>query len=347
MRSFRRIAAAVVAAVPLVLLATPAAAAGEVYVSLGDSYSSGTGTREYISDGTSCQRSVYAYPSLIASSRGYTLNFRACSGATTADVTNLQLGALSTATAYVSITVGGNDAGFAAVLTECAKPSWASNCNAAIDRAQSIIRTQLPDRLGTLYAAIRSRAPRARAVAAGYPRIFNGEDCNAFTWFSATEQERLNATADLLNSKIQTAAGQTGLIFSNPTSAFLGHAVCDDVEWINGLSYPTSESYHPNRAGHFSGYAPLVGPALAGSPSPVSTLTARQASAAAQRLARQQRAYAAQDRAIRPKQFTAPDLQSPEIRAAAARAGVDLSSRASIDAADRRYAARQAAAATR
>ncbi len=36
------------------------------YVALGDSYSSGTGTRTYISDGTSCQRSVYAYPSLDA-----------------------------------------------------------------------------------------------------------------------------------------------------------------------------------------------------------------------------------------------------------------------------------------
>ncbi|NUO91243.1 MAG: SGNH/GDSL hydrolase family protein, partial [Dermatophilaceae bacterium] len=39
-----------------------AVAAGGSYVALGDSYSSGTGTRTYISDGTSCQRSVYAYP---------------------------------------------------------------------------------------------------------------------------------------------------------------------------------------------------------------------------------------------------------------------------------------------
>ena len=32
------------------------------YVALGDSYSSGIGTRTYLNDGTSCQRSVYAYP---------------------------------------------------------------------------------------------------------------------------------------------------------------------------------------------------------------------------------------------------------------------------------------------
>jgi hypothetical protein len=66
-----------------VLAPAPATAAASSYVALGDSYSSGTGTRTYLNDGTSCQRSVYAYPSLIASSKGYALNFRACSGATT------------------------------------------------------------------------------------------------------------------------------------------------------------------------------------------------------------------------------------------------------------------------
>ena len=66
-------------------------------------------------DGTACQRSTYAYPSLIASSKGLTLNFRACSGATVADVTTTQLGALGSGTTHVTISVGGNDAGFADV----------------------------------------------------------------------------------------------------------------------------------------------------------------------------------------------------------------------------------------
>ena len=39
-----------------------------------------------------------------------------------------------------------------------------------------------------------------------------------------------------------------------------------------------------------------------------------------------------------------PDLSTPEAKAAAARAGVDLSSRASIDAVDARYSTVQAAA---
>jgi lysophospholipase L1-like esterase len=343
MHRFRHIAAALVVSTALLAVSVaPAQAAGGSFVALGDSYSSGTGTRTYLNDGTSCQRSVYAYPSLVASSKGLALNFRACSGATIADVSSLQLSALGTGTAYVSITAGGNDAGFASVLTECAKPAWASNCNGAIDRANSIITTSVPGRLTTLYAGIRSRAPRAQVVAAGYPRVFNGEDCNFLTWFSPAEETRLNQTADLLNAKISAAARAAGFTFTNPTAAFVGHAVCDNPEWLNGLSSPTGESYHPNRLGHSAGYSPLVGFALTGSPGPVSPLTRDRVAESSRRLTVQQRVYAAQDRAVRPKLFRAPDLSSPRIVRAAARAGVDLSSRTSIDAADRKYSAQQA-----
>lgn len=250
--------AGVLALLGTVLTLDPAGAAGASYVALGDSYSSGVGTRTYISDGTSCQRSTYAYPYLIAQSRGFTLNFQACSGAKIPDVTSKQLGALSSGTSYVTISVGGNDAGFSSVLTECAQPGWMTNCDGKINTAQSYINNTLPGALSTLYASIRSKAPNARVVVVGYPRLFQGEDCNAATWFSPSEETRLNQTADLLNSKLSAAAAAKGFAFANPTSAFIGHAVCDDVEWLNGLSNPVSESYHPNRTGQASGYKPLV-----------------------------------------------------------------------------------------
>ena len=333
---------ALVAGTALTLAAAPAQAAGS-YVALGDSYSSVTGTRTYINDGTSCQRSVYAYPSLVSASRGLTLNFRACSGATVADVTNTQLSALTASTTRLSISVGGNDAGFADVLTECAQPGWASDCNGAIDGAQSILNGTIPSRLSTLYASIRAKAPNAKVVVVGYPRIFMGEDCNAFTWFSPAEESRLNATADLLNSRTASAASAKGFSFVNPTTRFTGHAVCDSVEWLNGLSNPISESYHPNVAGQRDGYAPLVSTQLTGSALKVSAANLRTAAASSTRLADQQRRYAAADSTIEPEVFRAPDLSSPQIKAAARRAGVDLSSRASIDAADRIWSQRQAA----
>jgi lysophospholipase L1-like esterase len=246
------------AALPLLLWGAPAHAAAPSYVALGDSYSSGVGTRSYISDGTSCQRSTYAYPSLIAASRGYALSFQACSGAKVSDVSSKQLGALSGSTSFVTITVGGNDAGFTSTLTECAQPGWLSNCGAAVSKSNSYITNTLPGTLSTLYAAIRSKAPNAKVVVVGYPRLFNGEDCNALTWFSPSEETSLNATADRLNGVLSTAAAAKGFSFANPTGAFIGHAVCDDPEWLNGLSNPISESYHPNRTGQASGYTPLV-----------------------------------------------------------------------------------------
>lgn len=250
---------------PAALIATstvPARAASPSYVALGDSYSSGVGTRSYIDDGTSCRRSTYAYPSILADQKGYALTFKACSGATLPTVTNSQLGALSASTSYVTISVGGNDAGFADVVTECATPFWAGDCDGAIDGAQAYINNTLPAKLGTLYASMSSKAPNATVVVVGYPRVFNGEDCNAATFFSPAEETRLNATADLLNSKLASAASARGFSFANPTSRFVGHAVCDDPEWLNGLSNPVSDSYHPNRSGHSAGYAPLVSPLL-------------------------------------------------------------------------------------
>lgn len=240
--------------------ASPASAAAPQYVALGDSYASGLGTREYVDDG--CKRSNYAYPKLLADQKGYDLSFQACSGATVPTVTNSQLAALGAGTSVVSISVGGNDAGFADVLTECATPYWAGDCDGAIDGAQAYIRDTLPGSLSALYGQIASRAPNARVVVVGYPRVFMGEDCNAATWFAPEEQTRLNQTADQLNGVLASQAAARGFSLADPTNAFIGHAVCDDPEWLNGLSSPIAESYHPNRAGQAQGYVPVVGPLL-------------------------------------------------------------------------------------
>lgn len=290
---------------------SPANAAGEPYVALGDSYSSGVGTRSYINDGSNCMRSTLAYPSLVAAAKGYSLNFRACSGAVVADVTNSQLSALSSSTRYVTISVGGNDAGFADVITECALPAWASDCAGAVAGAQNYIRNTLPASLGTLYSRIRSAAPSAKVVVVGYPKLFMGEDCNAATWFSPSDEAILNDTAVLLNNTTASRASAAGFSYVNPISRFTGHAVCDDVEWINGLSNPIEESYHANAAGHRDGYTPLVSSPLTGAvtASPA-VVAAAEATGPAQ--AAKQRKYAALDRHIEPKVFQPPTRERLE-----------------------------------
>ncbi|MBL0885911.1 SGNH/GDSL hydrolase family protein [Myceligenerans indicum] len=307
LRLVAAVAATSLATIALVTTPTlPSYASGESYVALGDSYSSGTGTRSYIDDGTECLRSAYAYASLTAAAKGYSLNFRACSGAVVADVRNNQLGALSSSTRYVTVSVGGNDAGFADVLTECALPAWASDCAGAVAAGRSFISNTLPGRLDTLYAAIRTRAPHAKVVVVGYPKIFMGEDCNLLTFFSPSDEAALNDAVTLINSVTSTAASAKGFSFVNPISRFTGHAVCDPTEWINGFSSPLQESYHPNRAGHANGYTPLVSGVLTGASVTATGAVVAQAENGAAAQAKRQRKYAAIDRKITPKLFQPP-----------------------------------------
>ena len=243
----------------VVLVGASPAAGAERYVALGDSYSSGTGTREYYD--STCQRSNYSYAKIIDVERANTdVVLAACGGAKTGDVTSTQVNSLTSGTRWVTITIGGNDAGFSSVITECAKPSWLSNCNSRIDSAQSYIRNTLPGRLDSVYTAIKQRSPTATVIVLSYPRLFMGEDCNAGTFFSGDEMTRLNQTADLLRDKTRDRALAAGanFRFKDAIPPFVGHAVCSSTEWINGLSNPVGESYHPNRTGHRSGYAPLV-----------------------------------------------------------------------------------------
>jgi len=245
-------------AVGAIVAYQPAASAeaGE-YVALGDSYASGLGTREYDDGSGSCKRSPHAYPSIDAARIGASLTFVACSGARVPDVVNNQIGELDSATSWVTVQVGGNDAGFSDVITECALPAWASDCPGRVAEAQAFISNQLLGLLDGLYNEISACAPAATVVVVGYPRLFNGEDCNAATFFSPDDERLLNETADLIGSTISGVAGAHGFSYVDPISAFIGHAVCDNPEWINGLSNPIDESYHPNRDGHV-GYADLV-----------------------------------------------------------------------------------------
>ncbi len=256
-----------VAAATALTLAAPLQAQAQTddtsYVGLGDSFSAGVGT--YAPTG-SCYRSPYGYPVLLAQREGLQLDYQACNGATTRDVADNQVGALTSATDYVTMTIGGNDVGFSSVIIECAQPGWISNCRGAISSARIILNQQMPGRYNALFAAINTRAPDADVVIGGYPRFFNGQDCSLFTFFSRSEMSSLNSATDELDNLIRSTSTNAGFDYVDPRAAFTGHAVCDDQEWVNGLSFPIVESFHPNRAGNVA-YANVFQPALSTSSS--------------------------------------------------------------------------------
>jgi len=252
---------ACVASVILLLLVAAAApaAAAERYVALGDSYSSGSGTRDYDLD-ASCQRSHRAYPALVAARRTLKLVFEACAGATTTDVLATQLSPLDDATRWVTITIGGNDVGFGDLVGACLVQGTTAGCDTSITRARAAIRDDLPARVDVVYREIAERAPHATVIVLGYPRLFTRAGCDTEASVSTDAVTGLNQTADLLRDTLRErvkAAGRT-FRFKDAIPAFDGHGACSDHPWLNGLTTPVTDSYHPNRAGHRKGYAPLA-----------------------------------------------------------------------------------------
>jgi lysophospholipase L1-like esterase len=248
MRVFSRLGMlGVSAAIVITATAIPAQAAATNYVALGDSYSSGTGTHDYFDE--DCQRSNQSYGAQVAAAQGYNLDLAACAGAEIPDVQANQLSHLSADTNLITMSIGGNDTGWSDIVTSCARP-WPWTCWGDIDEAEAFVRDTLPGQLDGLYNQISEAAPNAHVIIVGYPRLFNGEECNVITRISTEEQERLNGAADLLASTISGIAGSHGFDYVDAIPAFEGHAVCDDEEWLNGLSNPIGESYHPNALGH-------------------------------------------------------------------------------------------------
>jgi hypothetical protein len=152
-----------------VLVPAAQAAASPQYV--GDSYSSGVGTRVFYEESGECDRSPDAYGPKIAAAKGYTLNFEACSGAKTTEVNAKQLGHLSASTNLVTISIGGNDAGFSNVMLNCAL--YYFTCGSAISEADEFIAKKLPGLLETTYKDIRAKATSAQVIVLGYPKLFN------------------------------------------------------------------------------------------------------------------------------------------------------------------------------
>lgn len=252
--SFHRLAVGVaVVAVAAVGLATPASAAAGKYVALGDSYSSGTGAGSYGNSGA-CKRSANSYPQLWANANAPSaFAFVACSGAVTSDVLNNQVSAITSDTALVTISVGGNDAGFADVMTTCNTSSDAT-CVSRNQQAQDFARTTLPGRLNNVYTQIRNRAPSARVIVLGYPHIYQlGGSC----WIGLSETKRaaINQSSDVLAQVIAGRAAAYGFTFLDARPSFDGHEICaSGTRWINSVTWPVDESYHPNAAGQRGGY---------------------------------------------------------------------------------------------
>jgi lysophospholipase L1-like esterase len=231
-------------------------------VALGDSYSSGEGNPPFDARAGSCDRSAAAWPYLLASMHtGRTVAVLACAGARSAALTQPfkgqpaqvhQLAALPKAPDVVTITIGGNDAGFSAVLVSCVlyRCFWDGNET----RRQNYIKNDLPAVLTADYKAVKAAAPKSRVLVVGYPTIFprSRSDSVACPWLEDRERRQLNSLGSELDSVMRRAAAKAGVDFVSTTGALRGHELCTRDPWMHPIGLnPLESGYgaHPLPAG--------------------------------------------------------------------------------------------------
>lgn len=263
------------------------------YVALGDSFHSGEGASPF-APGTDtgqnqCHRSERAGAVLFANDPGagrrpLDLHHVACSGARLFNLKEGQYNeapqydAVTPDTAVVTISIGGNDAGFVPLLEACGSfgligvpcerhvQAGVRRLFALLDTPQPRLENRTP--LEHAYVTIKERVPQARILVMGYPRIFperptgkgvlkSETSCGTF---AAWDQRFLNKLVDEANAIIKRRSEEVGLTFVDLVGPFTGHGVCDRQPFINGVRLGTNgadqqkpgvspESFHPNPDG--------------------------------------------------------------------------------------------------
>ena len=259
----------------LALSATPAIAVPRYasYVALGDSYAAGPLIPVQVGLPPGCLRSDQDYPAKVARALGIG-DFRdvSCSAATTDDlagpqavalgVNPPQLDALGPHTALVTLTIGGNDVGFASIIAECAVRSPSRPTGAACrdfftaggtDQLAARIAATAP-KIDAALHAITARSPHATVALVGYPAILpdSGPGCFPLVPFTAGDVAYLRGVEKELDAMLAQQARDAGARYVDTYRPTIGHDICTlpGTKWIEGL-VPTAPAapVHPNELG--------------------------------------------------------------------------------------------------
>ena len=187
--------------------------------------------------------------------------FLACSGATTAALTNsykgqtAQLYAMKALNpALVTITIGGDDIGFSKILRNCYLIHLPhDNCltDGTLAQARANI-VALGGVISGVYNAVKTEAPKATIVVVGYPQLFpnSQQQTTGCGWFDNNERSTLNSLAQLLDQELGAAATGVGVNYVSTLNVMAGHELCTRHSWINPIGRsPISSDGHPNAHG--------------------------------------------------------------------------------------------------
>ena len=214
------------------------------YAAIGDSFAAGVGARSYLE--STCYTSAKGYPKLLDAEADLRLvALPACSGASTAEVIAGQVPAVPTTATRVTLTVGGNDVGFAAVMQNCFV-IVTSSCESSILSGEALVANgTVTANVAAAVQAIRARVPGAKVIITGYPLLFHLPNAR-YQW-----AERVNQGTVALNDAIETAAAANQAVFVDVEGAFAGHGIGSSIPWINDWNwFRYVDGFHPTATGY-------------------------------------------------------------------------------------------------
>lgn len=241
---------------------------GARYVALGSSYASGPGLGARVPGSPpDARRTAGNYAHLLAERLGLDLVDATSSGAVTADLRwkrqygqPPQADALTADTQLVTVTVGGNDIGYASGLMLAGLP-LASIPLRALSTARSLLAPAAgPRSLALLPAAmvlvgelIRRRSPGARVMFVEYLTVLPPDPRTPVPHFSARQAAAGREKLAALQLATAAAARSTGSVLVPVTAASANHHAWSAEPWTTGAVKPQGLDdplpFHPNRAG--------------------------------------------------------------------------------------------------
>ena len=255
---------------------------GNTYVALGDSFTAVAGTGPF-TDPKFCLRSTDNYPHLVAEK----LHLKpfaddSCGGAAPHDLTQAQLvtgeggrgtnqpqlNAVSEDTTLVTVGIGlnesvGNRTTIAFLLTDICRPKHVDEKCQAYQRLGAKVWTDAIDQLGddiaTSLGQIHERAPKARIVLVGYPRVVPDTGSCAAVPLPGLALNRLRTTMMQVNVKFKAVAAAAGADYVDMYAASKGHDACSAQPWVNGEKANSKAfRYHPYKSYHRAVAAQIV-----------------------------------------------------------------------------------------
>ncbi|MDB5184864.1 MAG: hypothetical protein JWN38_672 [Candidatus Saccharibacteria bacterium] len=178
----------------------------------------------------------------------------------------------------ITVSAGGNDIGFAKILTACVAPhisqhlNYVNNCYDTYEQRYelaTLIDNQRP-RIKTMLQQLHSKAPSAKMYLIGYPQIaVDNGSCALNVLLNTNELAFSIELITHLNAVMRQAAKEASVNYVDVSQALAGHRLCEGPSVaVNGVTagraggpeltvgpidfhadYLGSESFHPNRYG--------------------------------------------------------------------------------------------------